>query len=147
MVECSTMFVTQLDALEKQANSVLFRCKTVFPFTIFPTEVEVTETKVSIKRTELPFSGVWEYVMISDIVKAVIEDNPFFASLRIEIRFTEQNPEPIYYLPKKAAHTLQHIITGLVEANHNEVALDQEPSRKVVKKLESIGAPKTLIEE
>ncbi len=138
------MSKTTITELEQSANTVLHRCATIFPFKIFPTTIEVTPTKVSIKEMILPFSSTLNHILIKDLVNVQVETNPFFARLQFEIRFKEKNPNPISFLEKESAKELANIVTGLIEARGEDVDVSDVGDPVEREKLRSAGDSQTL---
>lgn len=127
-----------LDQLEEQANHVLFRCQTVFPFTFFPNTIEVTETRVDIHYGIFFFSTVYRPVLLKDILNVRVSTNLLFGKIDFELTNYEQNPEPVGWLWKSDAIRLKNIITGILDAVKQDVDLSKIQSDDL-ETLESIG--------
>ncbi len=125
------------------SGKVIFQCQTVFPFTLFPTTVEVTPTRVNIEYGVFFLSHRRVSILIVDLVNAVVSTNIFFGTLQLEIRYFESNPAPVRFLPKNDAVKLRQIITGLIEAKDKNIQLGKlTPKRK--KDLRKIGKSKSF---
>lgn len=113
--------MTKLDQLERESSNLLFRCHSVFPFSLFPTTIEVTATRVDVKYGV--FFGSHEYVsiLIDDLVNVVVSTNLFFGTARFEIKNFEKNPPVILYLWKEDAVKLKQVVTGMIESRNAKI--------------------------
>lgn len=134
----------QLKKLQQKSSRVLFRCKTIFPFTLFQDKIEVTPTRVSLVYGTFFWSAKTFPILITDIVNARVHTNPFFGALEIEIFNREQNPAKITFLRRKHALQAKQIIIGLVEAKRRGLHLTDIPITTLRDQLLDLGSAETI---
>lgn len=129
-----------IEKLANKSTDELLRIKTVFPFTLFPTEVVVDEVKITIIQNKIFFKHYFP-VLVKDIKTVTVSYGLFFGSLLLEIQGYEQNPGPINLLKIKDALYAHQIIVGLtaVAKEKAEKALDTFPTEEKIEKLLEIG--------
>lgn len=132
----------RLDQLAKSSDTVLFRCKSLFPFDFFPDAVVVTQSKVDIIYGHFFFVKSVHTLLIENILTMRLDTGPLFASLQFEVKGYEQNPPEVGYLAKHEAVKAQEIIMGLVAAKHEGIDLKSVQRRKVTESVNQIGATK-----
>lgn len=118
---------------------VLFRCQTIFPFTFFPTTLELTETSLSIQRLLFFFSHRITFILVKDIVKVSVNQTPFFAGITLEIRHAQRNPQPIRFLKPGDAATLEKRIIGLLETDRLGIKTESLSLAQKIKTVEQLG--------
>jgi hypothetical protein len=131
-----------LSNLETQAERVLFTCRTVFPFTIFPTYMELTPSRLTIKRMILPFTFHTTPVFIKDLAYVRLSENPFFATISFEMIMTPEEPHPVRFLHPADAKKMEELLVGCMEAikkNYNPSAVQVPRAR-----LKKIGETKKI---
>lgn len=121
----------KLNKLKDQSTEVIYSCSTVFPFTLFPNRVEVTEEKVNIIYGLFFFSKKTVSLLVADLVNATVSTNPFFGTLGLELRYFEKNPPPVKYLIKNEAIMMSSVITGLIEVKRRKLSLSQVKGSKL----------------
>ncbi len=129
----------ELNQLIESSDRILYECTTVFPFDLFPDKVIVDENKIDIVYkyffwTERVFS-----IMIHDIRTIRVSTGPLFASLLIEIKGYEINPEQVSYLPKQAAYSIKQIVMGLMAVKNEGIDTTQMSLPDLRRRLEEIG--------
>lgn len=102
---------------------VLFKCKTVFPFTLFPDEIIIDKKKVSIIRDNFLTRHI-DTINIVDVLKASLFHGPFFGSLELTTRFYSQKPIKFTHLKKADALTARSLIQGLIIATEKKMDLE-----------------------
>lgn len=108
--------MANLQDLEEQATTVLFRCRTVFPFTLFPTTIEVTSTRIDISYGLFFFSKEKVSVLIQDLANIMVISDLLFASVIFQTKILKENPEQVKFLWNHAGLELKQIVLGLMEA-------------------------------
>jgi hypothetical protein len=130
-----------IEDLVNKSNHEIIKIKTVFPFTLFPTELIVDEVKVTIIFNYFLYRHYFP-MLLKDIKAATIGEGIFFSSMKFEIQGYEDNPGIINYLWKEEAREAHKIIVGLtaVMKEKAEGALSSFSDTKRVEKLSEIGA-------
>lgn len=131
---------TELEKLSDSANTKLFSCKTVFPFTLFPDEIYVDKTKVTIAKKVFFLSKNVKTILIKDIRFIDVGTSPFFATLSIEIINYEQNPAPIRFLKRNDAIKMHDIISGMIAVKAEHIDLEDISRKKIVEEATTIGS-------
>jgi hypothetical protein len=134
--------MSDLGDLKDQSNTVLFRCQTVFPFTLFPSEIEVTQNRIDIKYGLFFFTYQVMPLLIKDLINIVTTNNLFFGNVTFEIRNFEQNPTPISFLRKEDSIKLKNIVVGLIETAQADLDLPAVNAQQK-KVIEEIGTSPT----
>lgn len=116
---------------------LLFRCKTLFPFTLFPDEITIDSEKISIIRDNILTRHI-DTIAISDILKASVFHGPFLGSLEITTRFFSQKPIAFTHLKKADAIKSRSLIQGLIivrQKKHDIKSMSKEQICKLCFKL------------
>jgi len=129
----------KLNKLVSNSNSVIFTCKTIFPFTIFPNTLIVTLNDVSIVNVEFFISKQIRSVPIKKIAEIIVETGFFFATVKIiDIDFSQITME-LNYLNIGDAMRAKRLIQGLLFASKEEIDLTKIEDLNIVSKLEELG--------
>lgn len=129
-----------LEKIEQQSKTIVFKTSTVFPFTLFPDTIEVSEQQLTITYRYFFWSSQIIPIRISDLLNVAVSTNLLFGSIRIQIVGYETNPPIVHYLPRKDAIRLEEILTGLIAAQKENADLDQYTPGQLRRKLANIGA-------
>ncbi|HZZ98876.1 MAG TPA: hypothetical protein VFG51_03010 [Candidatus Saccharimonadia bacterium] len=129
----------KLAKVMNQANTVLFRAKTPFPFTIFPTEIVVDETKVSVINHFLFGTGTIHSIELDNILNIELVSGLIFGTLRLELRMLPDEPIEIPFLWRRDAIEARRIIQGLVISTHKGVDFSQVSPTVVRQSLKDVG--------
>lgn len=123
----------------KRSQTVLFRTSTVFPFDIFPDELIVDLTKVTLITRNFFLSGQTQSVYLKDIMDVVVETGPFFSTLRIIDPEFAQNKFEVNHLNRKSAAEARRIIEALISACKAGVDLTKIGRREMVSHLPELA--------
>jgi hypothetical protein len=102
----------RVNDLVRKSNRRIVSISSSFPWSFFPNTVDVEESRVTFKFSQL-FSSQSHSVDIKDISNVFIESSMFFATLQVVSRTYIQNEIKIGHLDKKKAILVQRIIEGL----------------------------------
>lgn len=130
---------SKLANLVTKSKSVLFRAKTVFPFTLFPDTLIIDRTKITIVHSQFFLSESIISINIEDILNVNINSGPIFSTLTIGGRFFTQNKIVLEYLFKNQAIKAQKIISGLILVKKKGISLKNIPNDKLIPSLKEIG--------
>jgi len=133
---------TEVDKLEEAlegSHNILFRCKSVFPFDLFPDELIIDENKIDVRHGLFFASTLSTSIPYTKIVKASSTTGLFFATLQIEMEVFIQQPEPINFLWREDAIKARRIINGLVAANKQGIDFRELDMKKATDEFEEIG--------
>lgn len=96
----------------KRSNRRIISISSAFPWNIFPTTIDVEESRVTFKFGQF-LSSQSHSVEIKDISNVFIESSIFFTTLQVVSRTYTQNDIKIEHLNKKKAVQVQRIGEGL----------------------------------
>lgn len=122
------------------SHDVLFRAKTVFPFTLFPDTLTVDRTKLTI--THRDFFKVAEVLSIrmEDILNITANVGPFFGSVKISTRFFDPGkPYEVYYLWRDDALKIKRIVQGMLIAKQEGVDSSALSTQELSENLDKLG--------
>ena len=133
-----------LDKLMERAGVIVFRARTVFPFTIFPNEITITLNRVVVVMRGLMFQD--EYPMPFEAITGARVVRTFYtAALHIET-FGVAKPPPIEFLSVNEARLARRYILALVECKKNNIDLAKYPIEELKEKLKEIGMVRESID-
>lgn len=119
---------SKFNTLVSEAENVLLKIQTVFPFKLFPTYIIITPTKIDIVDQTFFFSEHVHSIMIKDVSDIMADTALFFSDLKIVDRWYTENIITISWLWKDEALKARDIIQGLItsdKAGVDIVSLDQ----------------------
>lgn len=135
----------KIDIVQQKSNTVLFTAKTLFPFTLFPDTVIITEAAVEIIYGLFFFSSQRFPIPITSLKTVSLSTNLLFGTLSFEITGYEQNPPQVSFIPKSQAIKAKNILNGLIMTTvpeYTQVPQGAPKSKaewKTNKQLEDIG--------
>lgn len=144
-MQASLQTLPKIEQVQQKANTVLFSTRTVFPFTLFPDVIIITEASVEIIYGLFFFSTERFPIPIAHLKTVTLSTNLFFGTLTFEIAGFETNPPQVRFLPKADALKAKNILNGLIMTTVPEVvqvAQGQPQSSaewKTNEQLENIG--------
>lgn len=138
------MVYDSLPALNKAANRVLFRTQSVFPLQLFPDVLEVTDTKVTIIYGIFIGAKKVMQMPIIEIHNVSLTTSLLFASLTIELKGFEQNPQTIRLLPRGAAIEAEAIISGLILCALDKINTLEYSKEELLAYIRDMGEPETV---
>lgn len=136
--ESRTQASVALQSLADSADNVLFRITSFFPFDLFPDELIIDETKVTIVNRSFFASEQIYTIGFASIIDVTIETAPFFATLNIRDRGWSTIIS-IRYLPKEKAIKALKILQGVLILQSKSLDISSLSSRNVLKNVETIG--------
>jgi hypothetical protein len=129
-----------LVSMVNNSNEVLFKADTVFPFTLFPDTITIDREKITVTRRSFFKIGEVLSVHIDDILSVTADVGPFFGSVKIMIRFVNnQQPDPINYLKRRDTLRIKCLMQGYIIARQQGVDCGSLPKGQLVKMLENLG--------
>lgn len=130
----------KLDTFIAHSSDLLYKVKAIFPFDLFPNEVRVDHNQVHVIMREFFFSASIYSIRIENIVEAVLDMGPFFATLHITDMSYGKNLITVKYLPKKQAKKLRRIIQGLMIVNKQNIDVKPLDNDELIVRLEQLGS-------
>lgn len=128
-----------LDEALDRAQTIIFRCKTVFPFDFFPNDLIIDLSKVTVVKRNFFMSGGMQSVYMRDIVDVEVETGPLFSTLSVVDMFYAQNKLEVKYLKKEDALRAREIILGVVAANKLNVNVTKIDGEDLLQRIRSLA--------
>lgn len=110
-----------LDKLIDFSNHQLFRCNSVFPFDLFPTELIIDINKISISNRFFSLGRQVHSFVIDDVSDVFVTSGIILASLEIIDKNFGSNTVKVKKLKPNDAYEAKRIIQGLVIAKKMEI--------------------------
>lgn len=134
----------KFDQLVERSKVILYKCSSVFPFTLFPDEVTIHLNQVSIMQRQFFFAGRRHSVVIEDIEDVFVDTSLFFATLKIVDRGYVENIIQVPYLWVDDAKKARRIIQGLMIASKGDVDITKLDSENLLEDIEGLGKIKEI---
>lgn len=128
----------QLSRLASETKTVILRVSSVFPFQLFPDEIILDRTKVTIVRRFLFFKRIFP-ILYEDIRTTRINRGLVFASIEIELSGYERNPNPVTHLWPEKAIKVENYIMGMLKTLKDGVDLTGIGKEELAKRIENVG--------
>jgi hypothetical protein len=129
----------KLDDLVEKNSEPLVKVSTIIPFTLFPTDVIIDISKITIITREFFSSESILSILIQNIEEIMVETSPFFATVKILTKGFHDNPIEISYLSKRDALAVQKTIQGLA----NEIDLKKVNPQEILGEIAQLGQIET----
>lgn len=138
-MQTSAKQTAQLEQLADANTAVLFQTRTVFPFKLFPAEVKVTRSKITVSNSVFFFEKEVRSMLVKEIVRVEVDQAMFLATVDVYDRSPNGVALRITHLWKNDAHQLRHFIEGLMIAQNEGVDVSKVDDKTVVKNVEELG--------
>lgn len=129
-----------LASMTRDSRTILFKTKTVFPFTLFPDKIIIDLDKLNIIRKDFFWSRRINSINHEDILNITAECAPLFASLKITTRFFSNKPFIISFLKKSGAVLIRRLVHGLIIARKKNIRLRDIETGLLLKQLQQLGS-------
>lgn len=136
--------VNKLSEATNSSSRILLHIKTVFPFTLFPDQLIIDPTKVTIIDSQFYYTDRIKSINIVDILEVAITFNIWLASLVITTRFFNGEAAHLNYLRKDDARIARRLIQGLVIANQRGLKIDEVPISELKQKIAVLGKSQVI---
>lgn len=140
----TTTTTGKIQEIVAKANTILYSCSTMFPFTFFPDRIEISLSRVSVIRGLFFLSKHTFPILIEDLVNVKVTTGLIFGTVQFEIFNYESNPKPIRFLHKADAIRVKQYVTGLIEAKAKGVDLSKMSVNQLREKLTELGSVNTV---
>jgi hypothetical protein len=125
----------KVNDLVKKSNRQIISISSTFPWDLFPSVIEVEESRVTFKFNQF-LSSQSHSVDIRDISNIFIESSVFFSTLQVVSRTYIQNDIKIGNLNKAKAKKVQRIIEGLRTLKENNINTSNYEIKELISKIE-----------
>jgi len=129
----------ELTDITDDAQDVLMRAETVFPFTLFPDTITIDRIKVTVAKRS--FFRVAEVIsiQIEDFLNVEVDVGPYFGSIKLWTRFFTVKPLTIHYLRRDDAITIKKILQGYIIARNRKIDCSSVPKNELLALLFTLG--------
>jgi hypothetical protein len=131
--------LTKLNDLMSDVEQILFNASSVFPFSVFPTQIVIEKTKINVKHQLFFGSSQVKSILISEIADVEVSTNIFLATIKITTLLPQEPPIFITNFRKQDALKLQRIIQGLMVGMHEQIDISQIPVHELSHRIEQLG--------
>ncbi len=133
----------KLDDMMTKSNRVIVSISSMFPWDIFPSTINVEETRITVIKRQL-FSSQVHSVDIKSISNVFIDTSLFFTTLTIISSTFEENKIKIMRLRKKQAILVRRAIEGLRVLAEQDIDTSQYSIEELLNKLKELSTTKTV---
>lgn len=121
-----------------EESKPLYKIKTTWPFDLFPSSLIIEKNKIDIVHKSFFYTQQAFPILIKNIKAIIIENTPFFATLKFDVELGK-DPDPLRFLKKKEATRARRIIHGLVACENEGIDMGNFSSKELIEKVEEIG--------
>lgn len=125
---------TKIIKLAEKQDVILFKAKTVFPFTLFPDRIIIRPDRIDLIIGEFFHSRYTKTILLADIISVEIGTIPFLASITI----ITTEPITISNFKQKDAIKIKEILDGLKAASRQDIDIAGIKPR-ILPKIEKAG--------
>lgn len=130
-----------LSQMVTRSHEILASARTVFPLTIFPDDVVLDRSKVTIIMRKFFWVENVVSIRIEDILNVSAGVGPFFGSLNISSRVMNSIDHfPVNFLWRSDARRLKCLIQGYVISRHDKIDLSHLSKDELCATLMELGA-------
>jgi len=136
-----------------KSHDVLFKCDTVFPFTLFPDTIMLDREKLTIIHRPFFMMAKITAVRVKDILNAEVDTGPFFGSLRVVTRYysdtsqfavsdpteSSRKPSSIDFLWRHDAMKIHSMLQGYIIATQKEIDCADISKDELIMLLQDLG--------
>jgi hypothetical protein len=130
----------ELEKVAENAQDVLIKAQSIFPFVLFPDTIAVSRMKVTITRRM--FFRTTDVISLQheDILNIEVDTGPFFGSLNIFTRIYGTDPLRITFLSRKSAVDVKRIIEGALIAHQQNINTQELEKGELIALLTKLGS-------
>lgn len=129
-----------LKRLVRKSHEVLASARTVFLIKLFPDDIIIDRTKITIVKRSFFWSSSVISIRVEDILNVATDVGPLFGSVTIASRVMNSVDHfQIGFLWRGDAIFIKHIIQGYVFALQNNVDVGQLPRKELLDMLSELG--------
>lgn len=133
----------KLDYMISKSNRIILSIRSMFPWDIFPSTINVEETRVNIIHRQF-FASQVHSVDIENISNVFIETFLFFTTLTIVSNTFEENNIKVVKLRKKEADLARRLIEGLRMFKEKDIDTSKYSAKELTEKLKELSTTKTV---
>jgi hypothetical protein len=129
----------KFEDLVNNSEKILFKTKSMFPFTWFPDEMIIDPIKINVISKEFFSAERIHCIYIKNILDVFLDVGPFSSTLRIVDQSFTENTVVVAALKKQDAYKARKIIQGLIVAHQQEIDVTGIDDEDLTEKLERLG--------
>lgn len=129
----------KLKKLTNKSQHILYKCKSVFPFDLFPDEISIEPSQVNISVRTFFYTNHLLTIPVKNISDIHLQTTPFFASLKFIDRTFVENSFEIDYLKIHDAERVRKIVQGLIIASAEKIDVDKIDTQTLKEQAEQLG--------
>lgn len=133
----------RMDDMKSQSNRIIISISSMFPWDIFPSTINIEETRVTVIHRQL-FSSQVHSVDIKNISNVFIDTDLFFAAITIVSSTFEENNIKIMKLRRKEANLTRRVIEGLRMFIERDIDTSKYTNEELINKLKELSTTKTV---
>lgn len=132
--------IDSLKRMVRKSHEVLASARTVFLVKLFPDDIIIDRTKITIIKRSFFWSSSVVSIRVEDILNVSTDVGPLFGSVSIASRVMNSIDHfQISYLWRGDAMYIKHIIQGYVFALQNNVDVGKLPRKELLGMLNELG--------
>lgn len=132
--------VKDLKQMVYQSKEIIARVQTIFPLTLFPDDIILDRTKITIIKRNFFWSANVISIRIEDVLNVSSSVGPFFGSVSISSRVMNSVDHfEVDRLWRSDAIEIKKLIQGYMIAKHSDVVLEDLSVEELVATLEDLG--------
>ncbi len=132
--------IADLKKMVKKSHEVLESARTVFPITLFPHDIIMDRTKITIIKRDFFWSSRVISIQIQDILNVSASIGPIFGSLTIASRVMNSVDHfEVNFLWRSDAIHIKQMIQGYAIAKHSKLDTDHLSKQEMVETLTELG--------
>lgn len=134
----------ELEKVAENAQDVLIKARSTFPFVLFPDTIAVSRMKVAIMRRMFFATTDVISLQLEDILNVEVDTGPYFGSLNIFTRIYGSDPLRIMYLSRKSAVDVKRIIEGALIAHQQKINTQELEKGELIALLTRLGSDSAM---
>lgn len=132
--------IADLKKMVKKSHEVLVSARTVFPITLFPHDIILDRTKITIIKRDFFWSSRVISIQIQDILNVSANIGPIFGSLTIASRVMNSIDHfEVNFLWRNDAIHIKQMIQGYAIAKHSNLDTDHLSKEEMIDTLTELG--------
>jgi hypothetical protein len=134
----------KLENLTENAQKLLFKCSSIFPFDLFPDELTIEPTQVNVCKKTFFLTNRLQSVPVKNISDVIVQTVPFFASIKVVDQFFVDNSFQLDFIKKEDAERARNIIQGLIIASKEGVDVARIDRKQLIERVEKMGQMRAM---
>lgn len=138
-LESDASSIAELLGVTIHSHEILYKAKTIFPFSLFPDTIIIDKEKLTIVVRYFFWVAKITSVPIRDILSVEADVGPFFGSIHLTSRYFFTNPHSINFLRRYDTLKIQKLLQGYIIANERDIDCSAIDRAQLEELLEHLG--------